>query len=95
MLHFCIVSVACHDWPCKAEGNGGKDFTEPTKDNRMGGRIKKSQRFEHFFEIAFLDFIEYSKKTNFSEFCVFFVFGKHKCQLYGNMGSVRIKRWDD
>ena len=68
MLHFCIVSVACHDWPCKAEGNGGKDFTEPTKDNRMGGRIKKSQRFEHYFEIAFLDFIEYSKKTNFSEF---------------------------
>ena len=54
----------------------------------MGGRIKKSQRFEIFFEIAFLDFIEYSKKTNFSEFCVFFVLGKHKCHLYGNNWGV-------
>lgn len=41
MLYFCIVFVVCYDWFCKVEGNGGKDFIELIKDNRMGGRIKK------------------------------------------------------
>lgn len=81
-------------------------MTDPVKQREMEAKISQSQQkiteweeelknlkgLNIFFEIAFLDFIEYSKKTNFSEFCVFFVLGKHKCHLYGNMGSVRIKR---
>lgn len=81
-------------------------MTDPVKQREMEAKISQSQQkiteweeelknlkgLNIFFEIAFLDFIEYSKKTNFSKFCVFFVLGKHKCHLYGNMGSVRIKR---